>query len=538
MFYKRDEIKLSKKSQEIYDKLIEHDSDLCMIKKEFDFSFIYKEIKHLYCLDNGRNSIDGVLALKGIFVQKYCGLRDRQLERKGKYDLEIKYFLDIEVDEQAFDFTTIWKFKKMLGEEKVKSIFNHILTQIKSKGIVKSFRRQAIDTIPILAAASLPAITCLIYQAIKGVCKSVEDNTSDEIFAKTELTEEKLGHYSKARPLFSSEDDEKIKAFQKAAKRGFEVLDIVHSKKLSSEEINLLEEVLQDNVRQKENDEHKPKHTEHAKKSLVDKDATLGHKTKEKIVYGYKAGVSVTPEGIITSYETTPMSHRDDEHLIPLLNMQEKNGTKCDEADADSAFGFIQNYVDAEAKEVILHAPLRNFDPEKLSVYDFQYDKEKNELTCTNNIKVKGKYSGALTFEFPLKTCRACPKANTCPLARSKVGTLNKNHETARRAINRQREDRELDKQDREKGIKNFKRLVVENIFAFLEKLGVKVTPAYSLKMTKVHVGLVVTLSNMLKTVRKLKKKRKEELIVQAQKLSDLEKTVKGVAENFLVYSA
>ena len=29
----------------------------------------------------------------------------------------------------------------------------------------------------------------------------------------------------------------------------------------------------------------------------------------------YKSGVSVTPEGIITSYETTSMSHRDDEHL-------------------------------------------------------------------------------------------------------------------------------------------------------------------------------------------------------------------------------
>ena len=38
----------------------------------------------------------------------------------------------------------------------------------------------------------------------------------------------------------------------------------------------------------------------------------------------YKSGVSVTPEGIITSYETTSMSHRDDEHLVPLLNMQEK----------------------------------------------------------------------------------------------------------------------------------------------------------------------------------------------------------------------
>ena len=106
--------------------------------------------------------------MKGIFVQKYCGLRDRQLERKGKYDLEIKYFLDIEVDEEAFDFTTIWKFKKMLGEEKVKSIFNHILDQIKLKGIVKTFRRQAIDTIPILAAASLPKYNLSYLSGNKG----------------------------------------------------------------------------------------------------------------------------------------------------------------------------------------------------------------------------------------------------------------------------------------------------------------------------------------------------------------------------------
>ena len=41
-----------------------------MIKNEFDFSFIYKEIKHGYSFDNGRNSIDGILALKGIFVSK------------------------------------------------------------------------------------------------------------------------------------------------------------------------------------------------------------------------------------------------------------------------------------------------------------------------------------------------------------------------------------------------------------------------------------------------------------------------------------
>lgn len=510
MFYKRDKVKLSKKSQEIYDKLIDTNSILYLIKMFFDFSFIYEEIKDFYCPDNGRNSIDGIIALKAIFAQKFYGLTERLLERKAKFDIELKYFLDIEIDDEPFDFTTAWNFKKMLGEERVEAIFNQILLQIKAKGLIKSFRRQAIDTMPIVAAAALPSITALVYHAIKMVCKSVDSDVRKKIFSKTDLTKEKLEHYAKARPLFETPDNEKLRIFQKAADRGFKVLDIVHNKHLESEEITLLEEILQDNAKQKENDEHQRKHTEHAKKSVVDKDAGLGHKTKEKIIFGYKLGVSTTSEGFISAYEVTSMSHRDDEHLNPLLDKQEKNGLKCKEADADSAFGFIQNYVDAESKGVILHSPLRDFDPEELSVYDFKYDGKEQELTCINNVTVKGKNAGALTFEFPLKTCRACPKAEQCPVAASKRTKMNENHEVARRAIERQRKDKELAKRNQEKGIKNFYRLVVENVFAFLEKLGAKITPAYSLEMTKVHSGLVVTLSNMIKAVRKLKKGREK----------------------------
>ena len=481
MFYKRDKIKLSKQSRDLYDKLIDKNSDLCMINNEFDFSFIYNEIKEFYCLDNGRNSIDGTLALKAIFLQKYFGLRERGLQRKAKFDLEIKYFLDIEIDAEPFDFTTIWKFKKLLGEKKVECIFNNILSQIKSKGIIKSFKRQALDTIPIVAAAALPSIISVIYHTISKVCDKIDKKILEEIYTNTELTNDKLIHYSKARPLFGFEEDQKIKNFQKAVRRGFIVLDIVHKKNISSEAITLLEEILQENVYPKENGEHQHKHTAHAKKSLVDKDARLGHKTKEKIIFGYKAGASTTQEGIITSYTVTGMSYRDDKHLGPLIEKQEANGTKAEEIDADSAFGFIHNFVYAENKNIILHAPLRNFDPEKLSVYDFKYDKEKHELTCMNYVTVKGRNSGALTFEFPLKTCRVCPKKNTCPLSPSKVTTLNENHKVARRAITRQRNDREIAKEMREKGEKNFIRLVIENVFGYLEKLGLKLTPTFSL---------------------------------------------------------
>ena len=55
------------------------------------------------------------------------------------------------------------------------------------------------------------------------------------------------------------------------------------------------------------------------------------------------------------------MSHRDDEHLVPLLNMQEKNGTKCEEADADSAFGFIKNFVEAEEETSNITCTIKRF---------------------------------------------------------------------------------------------------------------------------------------------------------------------------------
>lgn len=509
MFFKREKQSLSNISIEIYDKLIDPESELSLIKKEFDFSFIYDEIQKNYCLDDGRNCLDGVIALRAIFLQKYFGLSERMLENKSKFDIQIKHFLDINIDETVFDFTTIWKFKKMLGKDEVDFIFNNIISQIKSKGIIKYFRRQAIDTIPIIAAAGLPSTTCLIYQAINKVCKSLDDKMLAIVLEEMDLTLEKLENNRKVHPLFKSEQENKIKAFQNAAKCGYILLNFAEKYQLKSENIDLLKEILQENTEQKKEEEYHEKHTPHAKKSLVDKDAGFGHKTEDITIFGYKAGVSVVPEGIITAYEVTSMSHRDDEHLIPILKMQEKNGTKCEEVDADSAYGFILNYLDAEKLNVILHSPLRDFDPEKMSVYDFKHNPATNELTCINLVTAKGKNSGGLSFEFPLKTCRACPKADQCPLSPSKRVSLHTNHEIARKAIARQRNDRELDKQNREKGIKNFKRLVVENVFAFLEKLGIKTTPAYSLKMTKVHVGLTATLSNMIKTVRLLRKKQR-----------------------------
>ena len=175
---------------------------------------------------------------------------------------------------------------------------------------------------------------------------------------------------------------------------------------------------------------------------------------------------------------------------------------KPEEMDADSAYGYIETFKTYKAMGVKLNAPFRCLDEKELSVYELKYDKVNNTLTCLNNISVKGYGKNNLRFEFPIRKCRDCPRKNQCPISASKRVELHKDHEIAREAINNQRKKAEEKKLAKEKGIKQKSRLIIENVFAYLEKLGGKKTPYFGLGKATIHVLIVVTISNIMKTVR------------------------------------
>ena len=55
--------------------LVPEDSLYRKIDKYIDFSFIYDEVKDLYCEDNGRPSFDPVVLFKLVFIQALDGLK-------------------------------------------------------------------------------------------------------------------------------------------------------------------------------------------------------------------------------------------------------------------------------------------------------------------------------------------------------------------------------------------------------------------------------------------------------------------------------
>lgn len=66
------------------------------IDKHIDFSFIYDEVKDLYCEDNGRPSIDPVVLFKLVLIQALDGLKSmRKTWDKIKVDAEYRWVLGI-----------------------------------------------------------------------------------------------------------------------------------------------------------------------------------------------------------------------------------------------------------------------------------------------------------------------------------------------------------------------------------------------------------------------------------------------------------
>jgi transposase len=479
-------------SDEIYNTLIDDNSLLERINKEFDFSFLNDELKGLYCEDNGRPSIPPVVLYKATLIQRLKGLSDEEMERVAKYDIEIKHFLGIPIEDISFDYSTLSVFRKRLGPKNFERIFQKMLEQIRQKGLLNNYKMQIIDSMPVLTKAALPSTTALIYSSIKECITAVNDEAKKaELFALLGMDKQKLEHYSKARQLFKLEDDEKKKAFGKAVKMALAVVEKMGQ--LAKDEVSFLKQIIQDNVvfedaLVKERQEKPPKSV----KSIADKDARIGHKSKDETLFGYKHNVSITENGFITVSTTTTMADKDDEQLLPVVEKQAEVGLKAEKIKADSAYGNPYNFIEADAMGVELIAPVRKGKMEEgFNWQDFSLSNDKTCLTCPNGITTYTQ--GKNKFVFPVRACQSCSFRDKCMTSRTnRTVILPEEYKFLQSVLEKQK--------IRQKEGRS--RLFVENVFAFLEKLGGKISPYFNMAGATIHSLVVATLSNVVKCVR------------------------------------
>ncbi len=102
------------------------------IDKYIDFTFIYDEVKDLYCENNGRPSIDPVVLFKLVFIQAIDGLKSmRKTCEKIKVDAEYRWFLGIPFGQDTPHFSTFSKNyeRRFKGTDIFEKIFINIVKQ-------------------------------------------------------------------------------------------------------------------------------------------------------------------------------------------------------------------------------------------------------------------------------------------------------------------------------------------------------------------------------------------------------------------------
>ena len=122
------------------EELVPENSLFRKIDKYIDFSFIYDEVKDLYCVMNGRPCIDPVVLFKIVFIQALDGLKSmRKTCEKIKVDAEYRWFLGIPFGESTPHYSTFSQnyIRRYAGTEVFENIFVNIVEQAIKYNLVK-----------------------------------------------------------------------------------------------------------------------------------------------------------------------------------------------------------------------------------------------------------------------------------------------------------------------------------------------------------------------------------------------------------------
>jgi transposase len=212
-------------SPSIYGKLIPDDHFLRKLDKCIDWNRLEAVILPLYCEDNGRPVTNIPRRMfKAEVLQYLYNWRDREVVEHARYNIVVKWFLELGLDEEPFDFTALSKFRVKLGVKLHTELFLDILRQIDAAGFLDS-ENQFIDATSILGNVAVCSTTQLISKACVHFARKLE----------------KEGH-----PV--TFEEEKKESLQKTVEKAFSLLEAADNIPEAEHEREILKSILSDYI--------------------------------------------------------------------------------------------------------------------------------------------------------------------------------------------------------------------------------------------------------------------------------------------------
>ena len=420
---------------EIYEKLIPEDHILYRINKQVDFSFVDEACKDLYSQDQGRPvKYLPEIMFRSAIVQYLNDYSDREMEEAARYNLIIKWFIGIPVEDSSYDHSALGDFRDRLGEKRWKKLFFIILKQIENAGFAKG--NQYVDATHVIANIAIPGTIGLIRQGIKAIMEEIKK-------VDPKLYEEMGGQKTadKKEKIHTLKPEEKKKKLVEVVEEARAIRG--KAGKLESpsvkQKIEQLNQILNENTEEKNGEIQKKKeHVEDKLVSLVDNDARHGAKSDSKPFTGYKANIMKSEDGFVTNINGTAGNTYDGNLLVPLVDEKTENSSKPPKIAGDTHYGSAENRYQMSLREIRLVAPLiKDFNPTGLLSQE-KFVLDKTGVTCpAGNRTMISNYNekeGTTIFYFKKEICQQCVLKDQCTKQERRTITIGKHHELIKEA--------------------------------------------------------------------------------------------------------
>lgn len=379
---------------QLYNKIPENHI-LKRINSAISLKFINDLLKDSYCNNFGRPAKEPEMMMRILILQYLYNLSDERIIEELQVNLAYMWFIGVNPDYVMPDPSLLCKFRKMrLKETSLDDIITEIVRQCIEKEIITQTNGIVID------------------------CTHTEANTIRKV------PERIMKHLAR-------------KIFKAMGKQTYEIPDytqIEDPKEAKQVMKNYLEEVIENA------DESAIKEVEEAKeilksemfieqkgiRSLIDKDARVGHKSETQNFFGYKTEFCQTTDGsLITAVHVSNGAYMDGKEFEKLYEMSKKSGIEINKLYGDKA------YFKANILKILKEENVESYIPVSACSYKldeelYKYNKDSDQWFCIKgNVTASKKFkkwkkTDVLEYWFCKSKCVNCELREKC-LGKSKT---------------------------------------------------------------------------------------------------------------------
>lgn len=397
----------------LYDKIPENHI-LKNINKVVDFSFINKLLEGSYCKYYGRPAKEPEMMAKLLIIQYLYNYSDDRVVKETQVNLAYMWFIGINPEEDLPDSSLLAKFRtQRLKETTLDDIIKEVVRQCVEKGIIKG-TGISIDCTHTRANTG----KLVPERVMKRLAQRVLKNLEKEMGTMPDSINNKIPNYKEMEDHKQAKETMK-NYLEELLVDAEAVVDTKESSKVQAI-ISEAREILDD-----------PKFIEQKGiRSLVDKDARVGHKSKTETFFGYKTEFAMVPEErIITAVTVGNGAYIDGTEFKNLYQVTKECGIKIEEAYGDKAY-FRKPILDIlKEDQVKAYIPISQ-SAYKVDESKYSYNKDSDQWFCEEgNYTVKKRKStkknrDSIIYVFAKEGCKNCIRKNECLKGKQTVKSM------------------------------------------------------------------------------------------------------------------